>query len=82
MFKFTKKKEEIVTSVNTNVVEGSEVWMVSWNARYGEYYGNIKRTAKAFLTEENAKAFANSLRMAQELLQYTEDIEIKIEKQN
>ena len=55
--------------------------MVSWCARYGEYFDSWKRVAKAFLNKEDAEIFAKSLRDAKELLQYTENIHIEIEKQ-
>lgn len=60
---------------------GAHVWVVSWEARYGDYSNNRKRVAKAFLNEDNAKQFAESLIMAHELLQNTNNLRIKIEKQ-
>lgn len=81
LLKFTKKKETVIESYNTQEVEGAEVWMVSWDARWGEYSGNYNRVAKAFLSEQSARDFAQSLADAQKLLQYTENINIKIKKQ-
>lgn len=60
---------------------GAEVWMVSWDARFGNYSSNTKRVSKAFLLENDAEAFAKSLKQAQELLQNTNSIGIMIEKQ-
>ena len=81
MFRFLKKKNDVIESVNTKSVEGAEVWIVSWKARYDEFSYDIKRVAKAFLNYEDAVIFKNSLIKAKELLQYTENIDIKIEKQ-
>lgn len=81
LFKFTEKKETIIESYNTKEVEGAEVWLVSWKARYGEYSSNFRRVAKAFLSEKSARDFANSLMEAKNLLQYTENTEIRVEKQ-
>ena len=78
---FTPKKHKIIESYNTTEVDGAEVWMVSWYARYGEYSSSCTKVAKAFLNEQEANQFANSLRAAQKLLQYTENICIKVEKQ-
>jgi hypothetical protein len=54
---------------------------VSWDARWGDYYGETKRVAKAFLNEDDANQFAESLGMAHELLQNTNLLRIKVEKQ-
>ncbi len=62
-------------------VDGAHVWIVSWESRYGDYSGDTKRVAKAFLNEDDANQFAESLEMAQELLQNTNSLRIKIEKQ-
>ena len=62
-------------------VDGAHVWVVSWNARTGDYSSDIKRVAKAFLLEDDAKQFAETLKQAQELLQNTNSLYIEIEKQ-
>ena len=54
---------------------------MSWNARWGDYSTDVKRVAKAFLNEDDANQFAESLEMAQELLQNTNNLRIKVEKQ-
>ena len=61
--------------------EGAEVWVVSWLARYGNYSTDTKRVYKAFLSKEDAEAFANSLQAAQRLLQNTNYLGVRIEKQ-
>ena len=70
------KVKEIVEQV-----DGAHVWVVSWEARWGDYSSDTKRVAKAFLNEDDANQFAESLEMAQELLQNTNNLRIKIEKQ-
>lgn len=76
-----EKIHHIITGYKKKEAKGAEVWMVSWCARYGEYSTSWTRVAKAFLDEEDAKIFAKSLREAKELLQYTENIHIEINKQ-
>lgn len=71
IFKLSKVKD----------AEGAKVWMVSWNARYGEFCSEKECVSKAFLNYEDAKAFADSLKDAKKLLQYTESINITIKEQ-
>ena len=70
------KVKEIVEEV-----DGAHVWIVSWEARFGDYSQDKKRVAKAFLNEDDANQFAESLEMANELLQNTNNLRIKVEKQ-
>lgn len=70
------KVKEIVEQV-----PGAHVWVVSWDARWGDYSHDTKRVAKAFLNEDDANQFAESLEMSQQLLQNTNSIHIKVEKQ-
>ena len=65
----------------TRKVECAKVWMVSWDARYGSYYGDWKRVYKAFLNENDAEAFAQSLKDAQKFLQIKEGLRIEVEEQ-
>lgn len=74
-------KKNIISKLLNREVDGAEVWIVSWDARYGSYMDDLKRVAKAFLRHEDAVEFADSLKAAKDLLQYTEDIKIRIEKQ-
>lgn len=64
----------------TREVECAKVWMVSWDARYGSYSGDWKRVSKAFLNENDAQDFAQSLKDAQKLLQIKENLWIKVEE--
>lgn len=58
------------------------VYMLSWNARDGIYSSSIKRVAKAFINEDDAKAYKTLLIKAKAILQDTDDIDIKIEAQS
>ena len=80
--KLIEKINTIITGVHTKEVKGCEVWVVMWRGRYGIFHDEYKQKAKAFLNEESAKIFAESLREAQKLLQYTEDLCITIVKQD
>lgn len=77
---FTRKIEKIFEPKFRNV-EGAEAWIVSWDARYDHGYDYRKRVAKVFLDEDNARQFKENLLEAARLLQYTEDINIRVEKQ-
>lgn len=78
---FNRKREEVIVKQETETVEGAEVWMVSWNARFGSYVSDVKRVAKAFLNENDADTFIESLHKAAKLLQYNENLGIKKERQ-
>lgn len=83
--KFIKKLNNLVRPHKVKEiieeVDGAHVWMVSWIARYGDYSQDTKCVAKAFLNEDDANQFAESLEMAQQLLQNTNSLRIKVEKQ-
>lgn len=82
IFNFIKKEETVIRDYKAETVEGAEVWLVSWDARFGKWDTDKKRVAKAFFNENDARDFKESLEMAQNLIQYTENINIKIEKQS
>lgn len=77
---FTRKKEKIYEE-KSHEVDGAEVWLVSWKARYGNYHGDWTTVAKAFLNLKDAQDFKNNLLEAAKLLQYTEYLNISIHKQ-
>lgn len=81
MLKFILKKNGIFKVKKEKEVEGAEVWIVSWDSRYGKYSDNIQKVAKAFLLKQDAIDFAQSLYDAHALLQNTNDIHINIKKQ-
>ena len=78
---FISKLNTLFRVEKVKEVEGAHVWVVSWNSRTGDYSTDVKRVAKAFLLEEDANQFAESLEQAQNLLQNTNRLQIKIEKQ-
>lgn len=78
---FISKLNTLFRVEKVKEVEGTHVWVVSWDSRTGDYSSDIKRVAKAFLLEEDANQFAESLEKAQNLLQNTNRLRIKIEKQ-
>ena len=65
----------------TKKVECAKVWVVSWDARYGSYNGDRERVSKAFLDENDARAFVQSLKDAKRLLQIRENLRIDIIEQ-
>lgn len=78
----TSKINEIFGLKKVKDAQGSKVWIVSWDARYGEWSDSKSKVAKAFLDYDDAQKFAQSLRDARKLLQYTENIHISIEEQS
>lgn len=77
----TRKINEIFGLKKVKDAQGVEVWIVSWDARYSDSSWEKTRVAKAFLDYDDAQAFAQSLRDAKKLLQYTENINISVDKQ-
>ena len=69
---------EAVTKFDKNDID---LWYVRWNARYGNYSGDFKPAVKAFPNEDDAKKFAEILKGAAKLLQYTEQINIRVTKE-
>lgn len=61
-------------------VPGVGIYAVRWISRHGKYYSDIKPTMKAFTNLDDAETFKENLEKAQELLEYTENIHIKIER--
>ena len=79
--KVIEKIHSIITGYHKVEVKGFEAWTVTWRARYGEYSDSWNKKAKVFVDKEAAETFAKSLHDAQNLLQYTENIKITVEKQ-
>lgn len=83
--KFIKKLNNLIRPQRVKEiveeVDGAHVWVVSWDARYGDFSSDKKRVAKAFLNEDDANQFAESLEMAQKLLQNTNNLHINVEQQ-
>lgn len=79
---YIKKLIQMVNVVPIKEVEGAEVYVVSWRARWGEYRGETTKVFKAFLSEDDANEFKESLIAAHKLLQNTTSIDAKVEKQS
>lgn len=79
---YIKKLIQMFNVVPTKEVEGAEVYVVSWRARWGEFHGETTRVFKAFFSEDDANEFKQSLIDAHKLLQNTTSIDVKVEKQS
>lgn len=83
--KFIKKLNNLIRPQRVKEiveeVDGAHVWVVSWDARYGDFSSDKKRVAKAFLNEDDANQFAESLELTQKLLQNTNNLHINVEQQ-
>ena len=79
-------KKENVPVVEYKEVEGAYVWVVTWNSLTDSGFNeptlvNCQRRAKAFLSENDANKFVDSLKEAMNLLQCSYTININVEKQ-
>ncbi len=59
-----------------------ETWVVRWNQRYGEFFGDYNEAVQVFTSKEEAVEFANTLKKANKLLGHTENAltKVKIER--
>lgn len=84
MLEWLRRRKKVPVSVpsgETVELEGLETWQVTWNRRYGEWNGNISPVGKLFTNEDDARAFANALADAFELVQFDYAVEsISVEK--
>lgn len=80
MFGLKRKIKKWLSSRETKT-EGTQIWVVSWDARYGSFHYDFERVSKAFFSKEDAENFKESLLQAKGLLQYGEELRIKVEKQ-
>lgn len=51
MSKFIEKINHLLEVVKRKEVKGAEVYIVSWDARYGRFMDDIQRVAKAFFVK-------------------------------
>lgn len=58
-------------SGDTVILQGLETWLVRWDSRYGSFHAHLTPEVQAFLSEEDAKHFAEQLRSAFKLLKHT-----------
>lgn len=82
--KFISKINSIFGVEKQKDAKGAEIWTVSWRTTKPYGYGcDFGETVfKAFFLEEDAMAYAKSLRDANNLLQNKVNIDITITKQN
>ena len=80
MFKLLTKKIKVPQCNETREVEVIQSWAVTWYSRYGEWYENLRKETEFFFSEEEANAFAESLRKAFKLLRHTSCNIVKVEK--
>lgn len=83
--KFIKKLNPLFLLSKAKEAEGTEVFMVYWHivtsTPSGSFWDKGRQVSKAFLLEDDAKAFADSLKRANNLLQNKNNIEVKIIRQ-
>lgn len=83
--KFIKKLNPLFRINEVKEAEAAEVFMVYWHivtsTPSGSFWGKGRQVSKAFLLEEDAKAFADSLKRANNLLQNENNIEVEIIRQ-
>lgn len=83
--KFIKKLNPLFGLKKEKDAEGAEVYMVYWRivepTPSGSFWDKGRQVSKAFFSEEDAKAFADSLKKANNILQNENDIGVKIIKQ-
>ena len=83
--KFIEKLNPLFLLSKVQAAKGAEVFMVYWcivePTPSGWYWNKGRQVSKAFLLEDDAKAFADSLKRANNLLQNENDIEVKIIRQ-
>ena len=82
--KFIKKLNPLFLLSKVKEAKGTEVFMVYWRtvgmSSFG-YWNRGRQVSKAFLLEDDAKAFADSLKRANNLLQNENNIEAEIIRQ-
>ena len=82
--RFIKKLNPLFRINKAKEAEGAEVFMVYWRtvsmSSFG-YWNRGRQVSKAFLLEDDAKAFADSLKRANNLLQNQNNIEVEIIRQ-
>lgn len=83
--RFIKKLNPLFRINKAKEAEGAEVFMVYWctveSSPSGRFWDKGRQVSKAFLLEDDAKAFADSLKRANNLLQNQNNIEVEIIRQ-
>jgi hypothetical protein len=79
---FFKRKTISIPTNETKEVEVTDVWVVSWSKRIGEFHGETRICYQAFIQEEDARSFKKSLENAHALIGNTSGTWVSIEKQS
>lgn len=83
--KFIKKLNPLFRLKKAKEAEGAEVFMVYWHivtsTPSGSFWDKGRQVSKAFFLEDDAKAFAKTLKEANNLLQNQNNIEVEIIRQ-
>lgn len=58
-----------------------EQWSVRWYSRYGEYSTDVRQECEFFISEDEAKLFAEQLKQAFKLVKCTSNNIVKIIKE-
>lgn len=64
----------------TKQIDAVQMWEVRWRSRQGEYSGDTRPELEAFTSEEDAKAFAESLKAAFRLIRSTNGTRVELQK--
>lgn len=76
-----KKLEALANRIEVNTQTGEvKLYHVSWNARKGSFSSDVYRTAKSFVTKNDAIAFKKQLELAATLLKNEENLHITLEE--
>jgi len=69
---FTKPLE-VPVSNEVKTIDAVQLWEVRWWSRFGRWYTDVTPVVEAFPTQEEAQAFADSLKLAFKLVRNTEE---------
>lgn len=65
----------------TKDIQVVQLWYVRWRSRYGDFSNDTRPEVEAFTSEEEAKAFALSLRNAFSLIKHTAGTNVTVTKE-
>ena len=74
------KKLTVPADKGTKQVDAVQLWQVRWQSRYGMYSDATRPEVETFVSEEEAKAFALSLRNAFKLIRHTSGDTVTLRK--
>ena len=76
---FTKKLA-VPASTETREVDVAQTWEVRWMSRHGEYMGSTRPEMEVFLSEGEAREFADALKNAFALIRHTSGTAVDVER--